>query len=117
MEINVREGSRIVEIWLTKAEKQDAAIQEKLKPMYRAYKDKNYLVAVFQSGGRDLADAASDLLCYNRKRIAQLAVEREKQRGAGPGMQALLTENEPRAGNSADDDSRLARVYSGDWDK
>lgn len=86
MEINVRDGSRIVEVWLTRAEKQDAELQEKLKPMYREYKDKNYLVAVFQSGEQDLADATSDLLCYNRKRIAQLEVEREKQSGVVMGM-------------------------------
>lgn len=86
MEINVRDGSRIVEVWLTRAEKQDAELQEKLKPMYREYKDKNYLVAVFQSGEQDLADATSDLLCYNRKRIAQLEVEREKQSGMVMGM-------------------------------
>lgn len=86
MEIHVRDGSRIVEVWLTRAEKQDAELQEKLKPMYREYKDKNYLVAVFQSGEQDLADVTSDLLCYNRKRIAQLEVEREKQSGMVMGM-------------------------------
>ena len=86
MEINVRDGSRIVEVWLTRAEKQDAELQEKLKPMYREYKNKNYLVAVFQSGEQDLADATSGLLCYNCKRIAQLEVEREKQSGMVMGM-------------------------------
>ena len=86
MEINVRDSSKIVEVWLTRAEKQDAELQEKLKPMYREYKDKNYLVAVFQSGEQDLADVTSDLLCYNRKRIAQLEVEREKQSGMVMGM-------------------------------
>ena len=42
MEINVRDGSRIVEVWLTHAEKQDAELQEKLKSMYREYKEKYY---------------------------------------------------------------------------
>lgn len=86
MEIHVRDESRIVEVWLTNAEKQDAEVCEQLKPLYQKYKCKNYLVAVFQSGDQDLADATSDLLCYNRKRIAQMEVEREKQTGMVMGM-------------------------------
>lgn len=81
MEIHVRDKSRIVEIWLTNAEKQDAGLRERLKPLYREYTDKKYLVAVYLSGSQELAGTISDLLCYNRKRIAQLEVEREKQDG------------------------------------
>lgn len=81
MEIHVRDESRIVEIWLTNTEKQNAELRERLKPLYREYKDKKYLVAVYLSGSDELAGATSDLLCYNRKRIAQLEVEREKQDG------------------------------------
>ncbi len=86
MEINVRDESRIVEIWLTNAEKRNTQLREQLKPLYKEYKEKNYLVAVFESGERDLGDAASDLLCYNRKRIAQLEVVWEKQSGMAMGM-------------------------------
>ena len=86
MEINVRDKSKIVEIWLTNAEKRNTELREKLKPLYKEYQAKKYLVAVFESGERDLGDAASDLLCYNRKRIAQLEVEREKQSGMAMGM-------------------------------
>ena len=71
MEINIREEQKLVEIWLTNAEKRDAVLRESLKPLYREYHEKKYLVAVFQSGDRNLTDATSDLLCYNRKRIAQ----------------------------------------------
>ena len=86
LEINVRDKSKIVEIWLTNAEKRNTELREKLKPLYKEYQAKKYLVAVFESGERDLGDAASDLLCYNRKRIAQLEVEREKQSGMAMGM-------------------------------
>lgn len=86
MEINVRSGSRTVEIWLTREEKQDAKLREKLKPLYQKYKEQGYLTAVYESGEQDLWDAASDLLCYNRKRIAQLEVEQEKQCGMAMGM-------------------------------
>lgn len=79
MEINVRSESRIVEIWLTGEERQDAKLREELKPLYQRYKDQGYLTAVYESGDQDLWKAASDLLCYNRKRIAQLEVEQERQ--------------------------------------
>lgn len=47
--------------------------------MYRDYKRRGYLVAVFQSGKQDLYRQTSDLLLYNRKRIQELAVQREKK--------------------------------------
>jgi len=76
LEICVRDENRLVEIWLTNAEKQDEGLREKLKPIYERYKAKKYLVAVFESGDRPLADATSDLLCYNRRRMAQREAQR-----------------------------------------
>lgn len=81
MEINIRDEIKIAEIWLTREEKRDAALRERLKPFYRKYKREKYLVAVFESGGRDLWEGTGALLCYNRKRTAQMEVEREKRRG------------------------------------
>lgn len=81
MELHVKSDSKLVEVWLTNAEKKDAAVQTKLKSLYQAYKEKKYLVAVFESGESDLATATSDLLCYNRKRLMQLEVQREKRPG------------------------------------
>lgn len=80
LEINIRDDSKIVEIWLTSTEAQNAKLREHLKPLYREYKANQYTVAVFESGGRDVADATSDLICYNRKRIAQLHTKRSMQR-------------------------------------
>ena len=88
MEIKVREDTRLVEIWLTNAEKQDADLRKQLKPLYQEYYNKKYLVAVFQSGGHDLADATADLLCHNRKRLAEAAARQEKQQGTVMGMEA-----------------------------
>lgn len=79
MEINVRDNSKIVEIWLSNSEKRDEQLRERLKPLYQEYKAKKYLVAVFESGERDLADATSDLLCYNRKHLAEQEVQRQRQ--------------------------------------
>lgn len=79
MEINVRDERKLVEVWLTNAEKSDSAVRERLKLLYAAYKKKNYLVAVYLSGGRDIYRSTLDLLVYNKKRVAELAVQREKQ--------------------------------------
>ena len=60
MELYVREDRRIVEIWLTGTEKQDAAVQEKLKSLYTIYRKEKYLVAVFLSGAGDLREKRQD---------------------------------------------------------
>ena len=79
MEINVRDGRKVVEVWITNDEQQDQAIKESLKPLYQQYKAKKYTVAVFLSGDRDLAEETGALLRYNRKRIAELEVQREQK--------------------------------------
>lgn len=79
MEMHVREDKRIVEIWLTKAEKQDAVLQEKLKSLYNIYRKEKYLVAVFMSGDGDLYEETRELLTYNKRRCAELAVLRERR--------------------------------------
>ena len=80
MEINVRDDRKIVEVWLTNEEQQDQALREKLKPLYRQYEAKKYKVAVFLSGSRDLAEETGALLRYNKKRIAELEVQRKRRR-------------------------------------
>ena len=82
MELYVREDRRIVEIWLTGAEKQDAAVQEKLKSLYTIHRKEKYLVAVFLSGAGDLYAETRELLAYNRRRCAALAVLRGKRQDA-----------------------------------
>ena len=81
LEINVRDNSKIVEVWLTREEKQDADLRERLKPLYQEYKARKFLVAVFESGEQDLEELTGCLLGYNRKRVAQLEMEREKGQG------------------------------------
>lgn len=86
MEFNVRRECGTVEIWLTKKERRDSRLREELRALYQEYRAQGYLTVVFESGERDLWDAASDLLCYNRKRIAQMEVAHEKQNGMAMGM-------------------------------
>ena len=81
MEICINDECRAVEVWLSNEEKNDPAVQQRLKPLYAEYAEKKYTVAVFMSGSQDLYSLTSDLLCYNRKHIAELEVEQEKDQG------------------------------------
>ena len=81
MEISINDERRTVEVWLSNEEKNDPAVQQYLKPLYAEYAEKKYTVAVFMSGSQDLYSLTSDLLCYNRKRIAELEIAQEKEQG------------------------------------
>lgn len=81
MEVHVRDGSKLVEVWLTNSEKRDAELRERLKLLYREYKEKDYLVVVFESGTQDLTELTSGLLCDHRRRSAQREVTLERQGG------------------------------------
>lgn len=75
-------AKKLVQIWLTRQETEDAAVQERLKLMYAQWKKQKYMVAVFRSGKEDLQRSTLDLLAYNKKRCAELAVQREKKEKA-----------------------------------
>ena len=77
--MEISEESKIVELWLTREEKDDLAFWESLKPIYQEYKEQKYLVAVFLSGEEDLYQQTRDLLLYNRQRHAEKEVQAEKQ--------------------------------------
>lgn len=79
MEINIKDNRQLVEIWLTNAEKNDPAVRERLKPLYAEYKKKKYMVAVYESGYRPFYQSTLDLLAHNKKRVAELAVQKEKR--------------------------------------
>lgn len=84
LEMNVRDDQKLVEIWLTNAEKIDPVLREGLKEIYAKYKTKKYMVAVFESGKGDLYENTRDLLLFNRRRSAEKAVQQaKKQRAAG----------------------------------
>ena len=87
MEINVKDEKRMVEIWLSNAEKRDPVLRESLKDIYDKFKKKKYLVAVFESGEKDLYQGTLDLLAYNKRRCAELEVQREKKQWRAVGME------------------------------
>lgn len=76
MELNVHDNTKIVEVWLTNAEKNDMAVQARLNDLYAEYKEKKYTVAVFHSGSGDLYQSTRDLLVYNKRKCAELAAQR-----------------------------------------
>ena len=81
MRMEIRDESKIVELWLTREEKDDLAFWESLKPIYQEYTEQKYLVAVFLSGEEDLYQQTRDLLLYNRRRQAEKEVQAEKRAG------------------------------------
>lgn len=87
MELNVHDNTRIVEVWMTNAEKNDPAVQAGLKELYAKYKEKKYTVAVFQSGSGDLYQSTRDLLAYNKRRYAEVAAQRVKMPRRTVGME------------------------------
>ena len=78
LELEVKDKQKRVNIWLTHAESQDPAFMESLKPIYREYKARKYLVAVFASGTENLKSLTCDLLRYNRVRLRELEEKKEK---------------------------------------
>ena len=66
MEICVKDSQKIIEIWLTNTEQEDALLRTSLKPLYMKYKQEKYKVAVFQSGRSDLLYNTAGLLLHNR---------------------------------------------------
>ena len=80
MEMKVKDDVKIVEIWLSNAEKNDKQLRDSLQVVFDKYKKKKYMVAVFESGEKDLYQGTLELLAYNRKLSAQKQVQRDKQR-------------------------------------
>lgn len=80
MEMKVKDDVQIVEIWLSNAEKNDKQLRDSLQVVFDKYKKKKYMVAVFESGEKDLYQGTLELLAYNRKLSAQKQVQRDKQR-------------------------------------
>lgn len=72
MELNLHPERKIAEIWLTKAERKDRSIQRRLRQIGGKYHAQGYTVAVYLSGEQGLPDLTGQLLCQNRKRMAEL---------------------------------------------
>ena len=80
MEIIQDDAKKLVQVWLSRKESGDGALQSRLKPMYAQWKQQKYMVAVFHSGQEDWKENTMALLAYNKRRSAELAVQQEKKR-------------------------------------
>ena len=80
MEIIRDDAKKLVQVWLTRQEGENSAVQERLQPLYAQWKQQKYMVAVFHSGQEDLKENTMALLAYNKRRSAELAVQQEKKR-------------------------------------
>ena len=78
MEMIVKDERKLVEIWLINAEDSDPVLRAGSPSDYDTYQKKRYLVAVFESGNCDLYEQTRDLLLYNRQRMAEQEIRREK---------------------------------------
>lgn len=80
MEINVIDDKKIVTVWLTRADQENSVLLERLNSFYKDCKSKKYMVVQFNSGTKDLYECTHNLLLYNRRRFAELEVQRKKQK-------------------------------------
>lgn len=78
LQIDVLDDKKIVAVWLTRAEDANEAVRARIDGLCREYKPRKYQVAVYKSGREDLHTSVLDLLAYNKRRIAELQVQREK---------------------------------------
>ncbi len=84
MVMSVLEDRKIVQIWLTNEEKDDPNVHARLKPMYQRNKSQGYMTVVYKSGKQDLKEGIRDLLLYNKRKLAELEVQQEKQQRGKP---------------------------------
>ena len=85
MKMSVDEQSKVMELWLTREEKDNKQFLESLKPLYEAWRERQYRPVVFRSGRRDLLDLTEELLLHNRTVAARRDLERESP-GPEPAM-------------------------------
>lgn len=78
LQIDILDNQKIVAVWLTRAERDDESVMARLRSLRSEYKAKKYTVAEYHSGSGDLQTSVLDLLAYNKRRIAELEIEREK---------------------------------------
>lgn len=76
----VHDDMKLVEIWLTKAESEDEAVNRELEPLYAEYKKKKYRVVIFSSGKGDMLEFTKDLLKHNLELSVRKDLEAEKCR-------------------------------------
>lgn len=73
MKIEVSHQDKLATVWLAQGERENPEVKARMQALVDDCKTRKYMVAVYQSGSRNLQSQTSGLLCYNRRRSAQLA--------------------------------------------
>ncbi len=79
MVMNVLEEQKIIQIWLTNEEKDDPDVHARLKPVFTENNQRGFQTVVYKSGKQDLKEGIRDLLLYNKRKLAELELQQEKQ--------------------------------------
>lgn len=79
MQVIINEKEKLVEYWLTSAEKSDLALREALKPEFTRWKAKKYLPVVYESGTGNLRDGMDGLMRKYIQDKAKHEMEAEKK--------------------------------------
>ena len=72
------ENQKIVAVWLTRAERGDEKIRERVRALRAGHKAKEETICAYHSGDGDLKASVLDLLEYNKLRSAEREIEQEK---------------------------------------
>ena len=79
MKVEVFDDKKLVCVWLSHDDQENRSLQERLKPLYQASKQKKYCAAVFFSGHEDVMDLTRELLQYNRKKLEEIGLNADKR--------------------------------------
>ena len=71
MEIHTNDETRMVSIWLTRAERDAPSVRCEINRLAAQNKARKYKTAVYLSGDRDLTGQTQSLLLHNRRKQAQ----------------------------------------------
>ncbi len=74
----IHENSKMVELWTSRAENEDAQVQQQIHDLAKDFRARKYTVAVFRSGFQPLDELTSALLVHNRDKFARQEVQRRK---------------------------------------
>lgn len=72
MKVEVSQQDKLATVWLAQSERDNPSVRTQLEALCEDCKSKKYTVAIFQSGTRNLLSQTSGLLCYNRRRSAEI---------------------------------------------
>lgn len=69
MRIYTDEKERLLAIWLSAEENDDASVMEALHPVIAQYKSMKYQPVIYRSGSADLKENTAALLCHTRRKM------------------------------------------------